>query len=137
MVEMILGKFTDITLKCLERNAEALSVEKKDVRLVFRLNAEGEVEYWITKFYKPQKKLSFLEVLGVKLDFKGYSLFVPKFIQGALNRFCVEDNIERKNVYVVLSNVDDNLVMKLQDERKEVRKINLKSLFNADDMVIE
>lgn len=135
MVEIILGKFTDITLKCIERNAEAFSVDKKDVRLVFRLNKDEEVEYWITKFYKPQKKLSFLEVLGVKLDFKGYSLFVPKFIQGALNRFCVEDNIERKNIYVVLSNVDDKLIMGLQDERKEVRKINLKSLFNADDMI--
>jgi hypothetical protein len=135
MVEMILGKFTDITLKCIERNAEDFSVDKKDVRLVFRLNKDDEVEYWITKFYKPEKKLSFLGVLGVKLDFKGYSLFVPKFIQGALTRFCVEDNIERKNVYVVLSNVDDKLVMGLQDGRKEIRKIDLKSLFNADDMI--
>jgi len=138
MIDFILGKFTDITLKCLERNSKSFGVEQKEVQLVFKFNNSGDVEYLIMNNYKPQKVLSFLEVLGVKLDFKGYSLFVPKFIGGALNRFCVEHKIEKSKVSVLLScNAKNELVIWLYNANQPIKQVELESLFDGEDMLTE
>jgi hypothetical protein len=139
MIDFILEKFTDITLKCLERNSKSFGVEKKEVQLVFKFNNIEDVEYLIMNNYKPQKVLTFLEVLGVKLDFKGYSLFVPKFINGALNRFCVEHEIEKNKVAVVLSfNATKNkLILWLYNGNQPIKEVELESLFDGEDMLTE
>ena len=138
MIAFILGKFTDITLKCLERNSKNFGVEKKEVQLVFKFNSSEDVDYLIMNNYKPQKVLSFLEVLGVKLDFKGYSLFVPKFINGALNRFCVEQTIEKSKVSVLLQcNAKDELILWLYNANQPIKQIELESLFDGEDMLTE
>jgi hypothetical protein len=138
MIDFILEKFTDITSKCLERNAKEHGSQKTKMQLVFKLGSDEEVEYLIYKEYKPIKVVTFLQVLGVKLDFKGYSLFVPKFIKGALNRFCEEDKISKENVRVVLSFDDKNkLVMWLYDSNKYIKVVELESLFDSADMITE
>lgn len=138
MIDFILGKFTDITLKCLERNSKSFGVEQKEVQLVFKFNNAEDVEYLIMNNYKPQKVLSFLEVLGVKLDFKGYSLFVPKFIGGALNRFCVEHKIEKSKVSVLLQcNTKNELIIWLYNANQPIKQVELESLFDSEDMLTE
>ena len=138
MIDFILEKFTEITSKCLERNAKEYGSQKTKMQLVFKLGSDDEVEYLIYKDYQPIKVVSFLQVLGVKLDFKGYSLFVPKFIKGALNRFCEEDKISKANVRVVLSFDDKNkLVMWLYDSNKYIKVVELESLFDSADMITE
>jgi hypothetical protein len=106
MIDVIQNKFTDISSKCLEKYAKQEGVKKTDVQLIFKLGQSGDAEYLIYKQYKPLKVLTFMEVLGVRIDFKGYSLFVPKFIRGALTRFCDEFKIPSQNVRVLL-NFDD------------------------------
>jgi hypothetical protein len=138
MIDFILEKFTDITLKCLERNSKSFGVEQKDVQLVFKFNNSEDVEYLIMNNYKPQKVLTFLEVLGVKLDFKGYSLFVPKFINGALNRFCVEHKIEKNKVSVLLVlNKKNKLIIWLYNANQPIKQVELESLFDSEDMLTE
>jgi hypothetical protein len=138
MIDFILEKFTDITLKCLERNSKSFDVEQKDVQLVFKFNNSEDVEYLIMNNYKPQKVLTFLEVLGVKLDFKGYSLFVPKFINGALNRFCVEHKIEKNKVSVLLVlNKKNELIIWLYNANQPIKQVELESLFDSEDMLTE
>lgn len=138
MIDFITEKFTDITSKCLDRNAKDNNTTKQKMQLVFKLGDVEEVEYLIYKEYQPLKVVSFLDVLGVKLDFKGYSLFVPKFIKGALDRFCKEHDISRQNVRVVLSFNDKNdLIMWLYDSNKYIKAITLESLFDGDDLMME
>ena len=141
MIEYISEKFSGITIKCLERNAKEFAVDKKEVQLIFKLRSETndfdeEVSYIIAKRYEPQKVLSFIQVLGVKLDFKGYSLFVPKFIKGALTRFCVEHEIENDKVAVLLSSSDKNeLIMWLYNGNKAIKQVTLESLFDTEDIL--
>jgi len=136
MIDFILEKFTEITSKCLEKKAKEYETKKTNMQLVFKLNTEDEVEYLIYKDYQPKKVVSFLEVLGVKLDFKGYSLFVPNFIKGALNRFCEEESIEKDKVRVVMNfNNNNDLLIFLYNNNQFVKQVELESLFDGEDMI--
>ena len=136
MIDFILEKFTDITLKCLDKNSKAFGVDKKNVQLVFKLDASEEVTYLVMNNYQPQRVLTFLEVLGVKLDFKGYSLFVPKFIKGALIRFCEEHTIEKNKVSVVISgDGKGKLILWLYNGNQPVKQVELESMFDGEDMI--
>ena len=138
MLDFITEKFTDIVSKCLDKNAKELNTTKKNVQLIFKLGGDGEAEYLITKEYTTIKVLTFMEVLGVKIDFKGYSLFVPNFIKGALNRFCESDNIEVSKVSVVTYfNDNKEMVMWLYNGNQYVKQIELESLFNTEDILSE
>ena len=78
-----------------------------------------------------------MEVLGVRIDFKGYSFFVPNFIKGALNRFCESDNIEASKVSVVTYFNDKEMVMWLYNGNQYVKQVELESLFNTEDILSE
>jgi hypothetical protein len=136
MIDFILEKFTEITSNCLEKRAKEYETKKINMQLVFKLNKDEEVEYLIYKDYQPKKNISFLEVLGVKLDFKGYSLFVPKFIKGALGRFCEEFDIDKEKVRVLLNfNANNELLIFLYNNNEFVKQVELESLFDGEDMI--
>jgi len=138
MIDFIQEKFTGISSKCLEKNAKEQGAKKTEMQLVFKLGANGEVEYLIYHNYKPVKVLTFMEVLGVKLDFKGYSLFVPNFIKGALNRFCEEEAITTESVRVLLSfDEKDNMNMWLYNASTYIKQVTLESLFDTKDILTQ
>ena len=117
-------------------NAKENGTKKRNMQLVFKLGSNSEAEYLIYKDYQPLKVVSFLEVLGVRFDMRGYSLFVPKFIKGALERFCEEDTIDRANVRVLLSfNENDEMLMWLYDNTEFKKQVELDSLFSTDDIL--
>lgn len=136
MIDFIQSKFNEIASKCIERNAKEYNTNKKDIQLVFKLGSDGETEYLIFKEYKPMKVLSFMEVLGVKIDFKGYSLFVPNFIKGSLNKFCVEESIPTNDVKVLLMLNDNNqLNMFLYNGNTYIKRVELESLFDSESIL--
>jgi hypothetical protein len=136
MVDFILEKFTEIASKCLEKNAKENKTEKKNMQLVFKLGADGETEYVIYKDFAPLKSVTFLQVLGVKLDFKGYSIFVPKFIKGALERFCEEFDMAKEDARVVLNFHDnESMVMWLYNASTYIKQVELESLFDNQDIL--
>jgi hypothetical protein len=138
MVEFISDKFNEIVKKCLENNAVNFKVDKTEVQLILKFDSDDELQYLISKMYKAQKSISFKEVLGVKLDLKGYSLFVPKFIKGALNRFSEEYKIENSNISVMIfMGNNNNLNLWLYDDVTPIKEIKLASLFDTDDMTTE
>jgi hypothetical protein len=138
MVEVISDKFNEIVKKCLEKNAINFNVDKSKVQLSLRFNSRNQLEYLICKMYEAQKSISFKEVLGVKIDLKGYSLFVPKFIKGALNRFSEEYKIETSRISVMIFIGEDNdLDLWLYDGINPIKEINLASLFDAEDITTE
>lgn len=136
MIDVIVTKFNEIAKNCIIRNAKELSVDKANVQLVFKLGMSGEAEYLIYKEYKPIKALKFLEVLGVRLDMYGYSLYVPNFIKGALNRFCDEHKIGRDKVRVLFNlSQSGNLIGWLYNDSQYVKQFEVASLFEASDMI--
>lgn len=137
MLDIIEEKFTEIVSNCLEKNAKKENVSKKDMQLVFKLNGSGDAEYVLYKNYQPIKVLTFLNVLGVMIDIRGYSLFVPQFISGALVRFCEENEIENNNVRVVTSFQNDKFVLWLYNHNVFIKEVAIESLFNAEDMMVK
>lgn len=136
MIDVIKKQFTEITSKCLDRYAKEYNTQKKNMQLVFKLGANSEPEYLIYKDYQPQKVISFLEVLGVRFDIRGFSLFVPNFIKGALNRFCESETIERGNVRTVLTfDEKGNLLIWLYDNTTFIKQVELESLFETEDIL--
>lgn len=136
MIDIISSKFNSIASECIIRNAKEFQVKKEQVQLVFKLGVDGNSEYLIYKDFKPNKVLTFLQVLNVRLDMKGYSLFVPSFIKGALNRFCDEHKIGKDKVRVVIMlNENSSLNMWLYNDSQYVKQIQLESLFDASDMI--
>jgi hypothetical protein len=139
MIDFISDKFTEIASKCLEKKGKEQGALKKDMQLVFKLSeSEDGIDYLIYKNFKPIEVLTFLQVLGVKIDFKGYSIFVPKFIKGALNRFCESDNIERQNVRVILTFDERNeMIIWVYNSNQFVKQVAFESLFNGEDILTE
>ena len=136
MVEFISGKFENIVRKCLEKNAKDFQVDKKEVQLSLKLSEDENVEYSISKMYKKQKNITFLEVLDVRLDFKGYSLFVPKFIVNSLKRISEENIININDLSVMMFTTENNtLNLYVYDGFKPIKPIHLSSLFNTDDII--
>jgi hypothetical protein len=136
MIDVIQKQFTEITSKCLDRYAKEYNTQKKNMQLVFKLSADSEAEYLIYKDYQPLKVVTFLQVLGVKFDIRGFSLFVPRFIKGALERFCESETIERGNVRVVCAfDETANLLMWLYNNTTFVKQVELESLFDTEDIL--
>lgn len=137
MIGAILEKFTEIATKCNTRYAKEEGTMREKIQLVFKLG-QDEVEYLIYKDYAPLKKITFMQVLGKKLDIMGYGLYVPKFIKGALEKFCGEHNIEQNNVRVVISiQENEDLFMYLYNGSKFIKALELESLFDPQSIVME
>jgi hypothetical protein len=135
MLDIIEEKFTEIVSNCLEKNAKKEGVLKKDMQLAFKLNSREDAEYVLYKNYQPIKVLTFLNVLGVIVDLRGYSLYVPQFISGALLRFCEENEIEKQNIRVVANFQNDKFVLWLYNHNSFVKEITIESLFNPQDVM--
>ena len=81
------------------------------------------------------KVLTFMEVLGVRIDIKGYSLFVPKFIRGALNRFSDEKAIPKTDATVIcMFDTNDKMKLMLYNKETFVDFVEFDSLFDGKDI---
>jgi hypothetical protein len=135
MVDFINEQFTSIVKKCLEKNSKELKVPTQNLSLVFKLDNDGEVEYRIYKNYAFEKVLTFMQVLGVKIDLKGYSLFVPNFIEGSLNRISEQENIPKSDInIIVFFHEGKDMRMMVYNKTIFVKYITLESLFDSKDM---
>jgi hypothetical protein len=137
MIGAIKEKFTEIVTKCTTRYANEEATMREKIQLVFKLGND-EAEYLIYKDYAPLKKITFMQVLGKKIDIMGYSLYVPKFIKGALEKFCGEYDIHKINVRVVIViQENEDLFMYLYNGSKFIKALELESLFDPQSIVME
>lgn len=112
MIEAIVSEFKKIIRDCVQREAKSNSCVMSKIQFVFSVDSSGEnPEYQIYKENNPLKSLTFNEVLGVKIDFKGRSLYVPKFILSALKSF--QNELSCDDVKIVVFHNDDASVQKL------------------------
>lgn len=82
MKDFIIEEATKIFHTCLtnlEKTSETPS-------LLLRIN-QGEMRYTVCEKHYPKKDISFKEILGVKIDLKGYSIVVPPKIKEILEGF--------------------------------------------------
>jgi hypothetical protein len=131
MIDFILSEFEKITFKACEKYASSLGEQTKNVQLVLGLNDETEVIYSLCRNYNPEKKVSFMEILGVRIDFKGYSMIVPPFIQKTLLRYAEEHSAKPKDVCVMIIPKDDKkTTMWLYVNSQPKSQIEMENLFS-------
>ena len=92
-----------------------------------------EVGYKVCYHHSPVRETTIMDILGVMIDLKGYSLFVPPQIKKILEDFEKELGSNEIEVCVYLSREDeDEVIYFLYKEKKLVRKFELESVLNIE-----
>jgi hypothetical protein len=130
MIDFISAEFSNICKKAIEKFSNNLQTPKEDVTFTFNLK-NGEVYYNLLKDFKVYKEVTFMEILGVRIDFKGYSMLVPPFIQKSLLGFCEEFKIEESKVNVMALLVQENICLVLFNDTEQIKQIRLDDLLKT------
>lgn len=132
MLDFISSQTREIFSKCIHRYAKKEKADEQTTALMLFLKGEGEsreVGYKICLNHVPALEVGIMDVLGVKIDFKGYSLFVPPQIKKILEGFEVELGSNDVEVCVYLDrNEDDEVVYFLYSKKVLIKKFALDSV---------
>lgn len=126
MVDFIIEKFNEIVSKACTRYGQEQEVDATKIQVLFRLGDDAEVEYYILKEYVELQKVTFNNILNVRIDFKGYSMIVPPFIQKVLVKYAEEMKVEPNKMSVIcISQPNSKVVLCLYSEKTFVKKVNI------------
>jgi hypothetical protein len=86
MIEFVQNETKRILINCCSRYSKEKGIDIEDVQIVLGINEEGNT-YTICEKYKPAQEYDIMKVLGVRVDFLGYSQLAPPFKLKSLIRF--------------------------------------------------
>jgi hypothetical protein len=143
MQEFIVNETKKIFSKAIQRYAKKDGIEEENVSLLLHLfdegeiNDEGELErkvgYMICHNYAPVKSVSIMDILGVKIDLRGYSLLVPPQIKNILESFESELGSKKIEVGVYLDREDsEEINYFLFCDGKLVKKFELEQVLKFE-----
>lgn len=108
MIDVIASKTKDIMLNCCEKYAKknGLSIDYVQLNLALKFveTEEGTQvsdTYFLCEGYQKKVEYDIMKVLGVLVDFLGYSKLAPPFIIKSLVRYSEEHNISLENVSIM------------------------------------
>lgn len=138
MIEFIQNETKKIMYKCCQRHAKKFETEIEKIQLVLGLNEDGNT-YTICNQYVPAEHLDILGVLGVKIDFLGYSKLAPDFILKSLVRFSENNQIDIDKTKVLClpyknEKGKDDMHLFLYNGSQYVETITFADLFNEKDI---
>lgn len=125
MANFILEKFNDIIVKACERFGKEHGLAKEAMQIVMRVDGDGDVVYDLLKEYKKIKEIKFLEILNVRIDFRGYSMLVPPFIANTLGGYAKELEADVQNLSAMCVVNGDDVVICLYRGTEYVKQIDL------------
>ena len=113
MEEFIIGETTKIFSKAINRFSKNEKQNPLNTSLILSLSKDEEkkVEYQICFEHQQLRQLSIMEVLGVKIDLKGYSLLVPPQIKKIIENFIFDLGSDNIAVSVYLDREDGEQVI--------------------------
>jgi len=129
MIDFISGEFKKISKNAITRIANELNDSSANVQLVLSLNDDGDNGYTALHNYRVHKKLTFLQLLGVRIDFKGYSLIAPPFIRKALHSFAEAEGVDVSKINVMILENNGDVVLFLYVGGNALRQIVFEDLF--------
>jgi hypothetical protein len=135
MIDLIQSEFRKIVLKCINRYAKDKALSVDNVQLMLGLNGI-ENTYNILENYAKKQELSIMEVLGVKVDFLGYSKLAPPFIAKSLKRFGERLKTSDVEVMCVVGKNEKNkeiINLYLYKSGEYVETLEFEDLFNEED----
>ena len=143
MIDLIQSEFRKIVLKCINKYAKDNTLNPDNVQLMLGLNDEGNT-YQMMVDYAKKEDFSIMDVLGVRIDFLGYSKIAPPFILKSLVRFAER---LKKSGEELKFDVEVMCVKDVNEKGKEiinlflykggqyVETIEFEDLFNEEDML--
>jgi hypothetical protein len=140
MIDFIQSKTKKIMYDCIKRYAVESGKDIEEIQLVLGLNESGNT-YTICDKYQKVREYDFLQVLGVKIDFLGYSQIAPPFILKSLIRFSEKYNFPLENSKVMcIPTIDEknkpDVLLFVYNENEYVDTITFKELFREEDIEI-
>jgi len=140
MIDLIASETRKIIFKCCEKYAKENNLDLSEVQLILGVNPQKEEPntYKVCEKYVPKKELDIMGVLGVKIDFLGYSRLAPPFILKALVRFATTRKIDIDKVMVMCvprkneKNKPD-VLLALYNGMEYVETITFEDLFSEED----
>jgi len=141
MIDFIQSETKKMMYKCCERYATSNKKSIDDIQLILGLDVNDENEpnkYTICESYLPKKELSIMEVLGVKIDFLGYSKLAPPFILKSLIRFATDNEVDYEKICIMCvptrneKNKPD-ILLALYNGMEYIETITFSDLFREED----
>lgn len=113
MEEFIISETNKIFNKAIKRFAKKDGVEQENVSILLSLGQDEDrsVVYRICHEFVPVKEVKIMDILGVLIDIKGYSLLVPPQIKKILENFESEQGSTDIEVGVFLDREDDEEIL--------------------------
>lgn len=141
MQDFITNETKKIFSKAIKRYAKKDGIEEQNVSILLNLIDEGEIDekgelvrsvgYRICHNYTPVKSVSIMDILGVKIDLKMYSVFVPPQIKNILENFESETDSKDIEIGVYLDRNDsDEVNYFLFKAGQVVKKFELEQVLN-------
>ena len=100
MIDFIQNESKKMMYKCCEKYAAKKSISIESVQLILGLDENGNT-YTMCENYVRKENYNIMQVLGVKIDFLGYSQLAPPFILKSLIKFAEKHGIELKDIHVM------------------------------------
>ncbi len=143
MQDFITNETKKIFSKAIKRYAKNDGIEEENVSILLHLFDEGELDengelerkvgYKICHNYTPVKSVSIMEILGVKIDLKMYSVLVPPQIKNILESFETETGSKDVEVGVYLDRNDsDEVNYFLFNSGQLVKKFELEQVLKLE-----
>jgi len=113
MEDFIVNETKKIFNKAIKRFAKNDKVEQEEVSILLYLkeeDAERHTAYKICHHHVPVRDSRIMEILGVIIDIKGYSMLVPPQIKKIIENFETELKSTAVEVCVYLNREDDDEV---------------------------
>lgn len=104
--------------------------------LIYSEDLEGNPSYKVLNQYKPIKKITFNEILGVKIDFLMREAIATPFLKNAIVRLSKEIGATTKDVNIMIQSADEkaeNLLLHLYNDKKFVKQISFAHIFGEED----
>lgn len=110
-MEIIIEQTNKIFTKAIKRFAKENNIKEHErVSIIKWLDANDEIVYNLGVDHTPSRAISFMDILGVKIDMRGYSFFVPPQIKKIIERFQKEHNTRDVVVCIYLDREEEDEV---------------------------
>ena len=135
MIDFIQSETKKMMYKCCERYAKNKGLSVESVQLILGLDENGNT-YTICEDYVRKENYDIMQVLGVKIDFLGYSQLAPPFILKSLVRFSKELDIPLDQVLIMcIPTKNERGKNKIKSCVKDIEKLNSSILANVQQFI--
>lgn len=140
MIDFIQSETKKIMYNCMKRYAERAGKDISTVQLVLGIDENGNT-YTVCENYAPKEVLDIMGVLGVRIDFLGYSRLAPPFILKSLVRFSEKHGYPIGNSKVMcIPSVNEknkpDVLLFVYNGNNYVETITFSELFREEDFEI-